>query len=72
MRRTPLTGKTPKKTPAVRKAPARAAKVTAVYHTVTTEQIAVEAYYIAERRRRLHLPGDAQSDWLEAERRLRS
>ncbi len=38
---------------------------------VTNEAIAVEAYYIAERRRRLGLPGDSQADWLEAERNLR-
>jgi hypothetical protein len=39
--------------------------------SVTTEDIALKAYYLAERRRHLGLPGDAQSDWLEAERRLR-
>lgn len=46
---------------------------TAIYRTVISkEQIAVEAYYIAERRRKFHLPGDSKSDWLEAERRLKS
>lgn len=39
--------------------------------SVTTEDIALKAYYLAERRRNLGLPGDAQSDWLEAERQLR-
>jgi hypothetical protein len=28
------------------------------------------AYYISERRRRFALPGDAESDWLEAKRQL--
>jgi hypothetical protein len=35
------------------------------------EEIALKAYYLAERRRHLGLPGDPQSDWLEAERTLR-
>lgn len=39
--------------------------------SVTNEEISLRAYYIAERRRNLGLPGDAQSDWLEAERQLR-
>jgi len=39
--------------------------------SVTTEDIALKAYYLAERRRHLGLPGDPQSDWLEAERQLR-
>ncbi len=39
--------------------------------TVTVEEIALKAYYIAERRSRLGLPGDSQSDWLQAERELR-
>jgi hypothetical protein len=39
--------------------------------SVTTEEIALKAYYLAERRRHLGVPGDPQSDWLEAERQLR-
>ena len=39
--------------------------------SVTSEDIALKAYYLAERRRNLGLPGDPQSDWLEAERQLR-
>jgi hypothetical protein len=39
--------------------------------SVTNEEIALRAYYIGERRRNLGLPGDSQSDWLEAERQLR-
>lgn len=36
----------------------------------TDEQISMRAYFISERRRRLALPGDANSDWLEAKRQL--
>ena len=47
-------------------------EITAVIGSVTTEDIAVRAYFIGERRRHLGLPGDPQSDWLEAERQLRN
>jgi hypothetical protein len=36
----------------------------------TMEQIEMRAYFISERRRRFDLPGDANSDWLEARRQL--
>jgi hypothetical protein len=36
------------------------------------EMIRTRAYFIAERRHRLGLPGDASSDWLEAKRQLLS
>lgn len=38
----------------------------------TDEQIQMRAYFISERRRRFALPGDANSDWLEAKRQLLS
>jgi hypothetical protein len=38
----------------------------------TEEQIQTRAYFISERRRRFALPGDANSDWLEAKRQLLS
>jgi len=38
----------------------------------TDEQIQTRAYFISERRRRFALPGDANSDWLEAKRQLLS
>jgi hypothetical protein len=38
----------------------------------TVEQIQTRAYFISERRRRFDLPGDANSDWLEAKRQLLS
>lgn len=36
----------------------------------TADQIQMRAYFISERRRRFDLPGDANSDWLEAKRQL--
>lgn len=38
----------------------------------TDEEIRIRAYFIAERRHRFDLPGDADSDWLEAKRQLLS
>ena len=46
-------------------------EVVSVVGSVTIEEIALKAYYLAERRRHLGLPGDPESDWLEAERELR-
>lgn len=34
------------------------------------EEIRIRAYFIAERRNRLDLPGDSNTDWLEAKRQL--
>jgi len=39
---------------------------------ITTADIALRAYYIAEKRRKSGLPGDETSDWVEAERQLRA
>jgi hypothetical protein len=36
------------------------------------EEIRMRAYFISERRHRLGLPGDSDSDWLEAKRQLLS
>lgn len=46
-------------------------EVVGVVSSITTDDIALRAYYISERRQHLGLPGDAQSDWLEAEKQLR-
>ena len=46
-------------------------EVIGVVGSVTTEEIALKAYYLAERRRHLGLPGDPEADWLQAERELR-
>jgi hypothetical protein len=36
------------------------------------DQVRLRAYFISERRRRFALPGDVESDWLEAKRQLLS
>lgn len=37
---------------------------------ISQEEIALRAYYIAEKRRAAGLPGNEHDDWLEAERQL--
>ena len=56
----------PRKTTASRKksTPSKAAT------RISDEAIRTRAYFIAERRDRMSLPGDADSDWLEARRQL--
>jgi hypothetical protein len=39
---------------------------------LSDEAVRLRAYFISERRRRFALPGDAESDWLEAKRQLLS
>lgn len=34
------------------------------------EDLALRAYFLAEKRQKLGLPGDALADWIEAERQL--
>jgi hypothetical protein len=36
----------------------------------TDEEIRLRAYFLAERRHRLSLPGDSNHDWIEARRQL--
>jgi hypothetical protein len=36
----------------------------------SSEQVALRAYFIGERRRSLGIPGDETSDWVAAEREL--
>ena len=36
------------------------------------DAVRLRAYFISERRRRFALPGDAESDWVEAKRQLLS
>jgi hypothetical protein len=36
----------------------------------TDEEIRIRAYFLAERRQRLSLPGDSAHDWIEARRQL--
>ena len=52
-------------------APKRAAKpLPAKTPGFTNDDIALRAYFIAEKRRQHGLPGDEAHDWLEAERQL--
>lgn len=54
-------------------APKRAAKpLPSKAPGFTTDDIALRAYFIAEKRRLHGLPGDESHDWLEAERQLLS
>lgn len=43
---------------------------TAKLPTLSTDDIALRAYFIAEKRQQLGLPGDSLSDWVEAEAQL--
>jgi Protein of unknown function (DUF2934) len=62
--------KLPAKKPATQKFATKPAPVPATVFDPTNEQISMRAYFISERRRRFDLPGDANSDWLEAKRQL--
>jgi hypothetical protein len=46
------------------------ADVTPILGEASEDAIRLRAYLISERRRRFGLPGDAESDWLEAKRQL--
>src|SRR5215471_9309831 len=45
-------------------------EVTAASEEPSDDTVRLRAYFISERRRRFALPGDAESDWLEAKRQL--
>jgi hypothetical protein len=55
-----------KAAPKARKPPARQPKKPAFSH----DDVALRAYFIAEKRLAAGLPGDARHDWIEAERQL--
>ena len=57
---------------AIEKDESKAVAVAATAFDPTDEQIQMRAYFISERRGRFDLPGDANSDWLEAKRQLLS
>lgn len=57
------------KKPAAAKTP-RQRKVTAVAAGFTADDVALRAYFIAERRQQTGDPGTPEGDWLEAERQL--
>ena len=71
-RLTPVRGKKPSspKKPVAEKVELEAPPGAADAFDPTDQQIQMRAYFISERRRRLDLPGDANSDWLEAKRQL--
>lgn len=73
VRRIPTTRRTGlarKKTPAVRKGRASMPSEAGTMARPSDEEIRMRAYFISERRRRFALPGDADSDWIEAKRQL--
>jgi Protein of unknown function (DUF2934) len=81
IRKTPTVGRTSttrrtglarKKSPAVRKGKASMLPEAGTMARPSDEEIRMRAYFISERRRRFALPGDADSDWLEARRQLLS
>jgi len=55
------------KTPSAKQSQATGAKAAA---EPTDEQIRLRAYFLAERRHKLSLPGDSNHDWIEARRQL--
>ena len=61
-----------KKSARAKKVESEAVPLPAPAFDPTIEQIEMRAYFISERRRRFALPGDANSDWLEAKRQLLS
>jgi len=46
------------------------ADVTPLSEEPSEDAVRLRAYFISERRRRFALPGDTESDWLEAKRQL--
>jgi hypothetical protein len=46
------------------------ADVTPMPQDPSEDAVRLRAYFISERRRRFALPGDTESDWLEAKRQL--
>src|SRR5262245_23317582 len=59
-----------KRTPAKRLTARRTSKATSV--SLSLDDIALRAYFIAEKRQQQGWPGTPDGDWLEAERQLRS
>ena len=63
-------GAAPAVAPAAAPAAKPARKKTAAPSAIRLEDIALRAYFIAEKRQQLGLPGDSLGDWIEAERQL--
>jgi hypothetical protein len=75
-RRTSITrktsGATAKKSPTARKVKVSVAAEAGTMTEPSDDAIRLRAYFISERRRRFALPGNAESDWVEAKRQLLS
>ncbi len=75
-RRRPTTRKTSeaaaKKSPAARTVKISVATEAGTVAEPSDDAIRLRAYFISERRRRFALPGNAESDWVEAKRQLLS
>ena len=56
--------------PAAKKPAASKAALPKKAASYSQDDVALRAYFIAEKRRKLGLPGDEHSDWVEAERQL--
>ena len=56
----------PRKKPIARKTP----EMKEEKSRVSDEAIRIRAYFISEQRERVGIPGDANSDWIEARRQL--
>lgn len=80
IRKTPATGRasttrktsgaTAKKSPAARKVKVSMPVEAGTMTEPSDDAIRLRAYFISERRRRFALPGNAESDWVEAKRQL--
>lgn len=75
-RRTSTTRKTAgvaaKKSAALRAAKISMPAAAATMTELSDDAVRLRAYFISERRRRFALPGNAESDWVEAKRQLLS
>jgi len=58
--------------PKAQKPKAASGKKVAKGAAISGEDIALRAYFIAERRHKMGWPGDSTGDWVEAERQLKA
>jgi hypothetical protein len=58
--------------PKVKKSPAAPLRKAAKAPAITGDDIALRAYFIAERRQKMGWHGDSTGDWVEAERQLKA
>ncbi len=66
----PAAKKTAAKSPAAKAKKIAIKKEIAEKVTFTQDDLALRAYFIAEKRQKAGLPGDPHHDWIEAERQL--